>query len=112
MREILDAVADGVLSPVEAEAELRGYVRTAAGRFDAAREDRTGVPEAVLADGKTPREVASMTAAVGTARRGAPDSRRRPRERARDRAPGVDGVRAGAATAGPPSTDCSDRVRP
>ena len=71
MREILDAVAEGVLSPVEAEAELRGYVRTAAGRFDAAREDRTGVPEAVLADGKTPREVASMTAAaVGTGARG------------------------------------------
>jgi len=64
MREILDAVADGELSPVEAEAELRGYARTGAGRFDAAREDRTAVAEAVLADGKTAQEVASMTAAA------------------------------------------------
>jgi len=62
MREILDAVAAGELSPTEAEAELRGYARTGAGRFDAAREGRTGVPEAVLAEGKTPGEVASMTA--------------------------------------------------
>ncbi|WP_254838929.1 nickel pincer cofactor biosynthesis protein LarB [Natronomonas marina] len=62
MREILDSVAEGKLSPAEAEAELRGYARTEAGRFDAAREARTGIPEAVLAAGKTPREVAAMTA--------------------------------------------------
>jgi NCAIR mutase (PurE)-related protein len=60
MREILDAVAAGELSPGEAEAELRGYTRTDAGRFDAAREGRSGIPEAVLADGKTPEETASM----------------------------------------------------
>lgn len=64
MREILDAVAAGDLSPAEAEAELRGYARTAAGRFDAARERRTGIPEAVLAEGKTPEETAAMTAAA------------------------------------------------
>jgi len=64
MRDVLDAVAEGELSPAEAEAELRGYARTGAGRFDAAREARTGIPEAVLADGKTPEEVASMTAAA------------------------------------------------
>lgn len=61
MREILDAVADGRLSPAEAEAELRGYATTESGRFDAARRGRTGVPEAVLADGKTPSETAAMT---------------------------------------------------
>ncbi|MEF8974532.1 MAG: nickel pincer cofactor biosynthesis protein LarB, partial [Haloarcula sp.] len=33
-----------------------------AGRFDAAREDRAGVPEAVLADGKTSAEVAELAA--------------------------------------------------
>ena len=64
MRELLEAVAAGDLSPAEAEAELRGYARTAAGRFDAAREGRTGIPEAVLADGKTPAETAAMAAAA------------------------------------------------
>ena len=62
MREILEAVAAGELSPAEAEAELRGYARAGAGRFDTAREARTGVPEAVLADGKRSEEVASMAA--------------------------------------------------
>jgi NCAIR mutase (PurE)-related protein len=62
MRDILDAVAAGNISPAVAEAELRGYVTGDAGRFDAAREQRSGVPEAVLADGKTPAEVASLVA--------------------------------------------------
>jgi hypothetical protein len=60
MRDILDAVANGDLSPAEAEARLVGYATTDAGRFDAARERRRGIPEAVLAEGKTPAEVASM----------------------------------------------------
>jgi NCAIR mutase (PurE)-related protein len=60
MRELLDAVAAGEVSPAEAEAELAGYATGAAGRFDAARETRSGVPEAVLADGKTPAEVAGL----------------------------------------------------
>lgn len=64
MREILEAVAAGELSAAEAEAELRGYAQTEAGRFDAARERRTGIPEAVLAEGKTPEETAAMTAAA------------------------------------------------
>lgn len=62
MREVLEAVAAGELSPASAEAKLRGHVGTEAGRFDAARETRTGVPEAVLAEGKTPGEVAEMAA--------------------------------------------------
>lgn len=64
MRDILDAVADGELSAAAAEAELRGYASTGAGRFDAARTDRSGVPEAILADGKTPEEAATMTVAA------------------------------------------------
>jgi NCAIR mutase (PurE)-related protein len=64
MRDILDAVASGDLSPAEAEARLVGYATTDAGRFDAARERRRGIPEAILAEGKTPAEVASM---AGTA---------------------------------------------
>ena len=70
MRELLQAVADGDLTPAEAEAQLQGYVRDEAGRFDATRERRSGVPEAVLADGKTPADVASLsTTAVETAGR-------------------------------------------
>ena len=64
MRDILDAVADGDLSPAAAEAELRGYARTGAGRFDAARTERTGIPEAILAEGKTPDETATMARAA------------------------------------------------
>ena len=60
MRDILDAVANGDLSPAEAETRLVGYATTDAGRFDAARERRRGIPEAILAEGKTPAEVASM----------------------------------------------------
>ena len=60
MRELLEAVAAGDLTPAEAEAELVGYASTAGGRFDAARETRAGVPEAILTDGKTPAEVADL----------------------------------------------------
>ena len=64
MRELLEAVAAGECSPAAAEAELRGYVRSEAGRFDAAREARSGVPEAILAEGKTPEETAAMAEAA------------------------------------------------
>jgi NCAIR mutase (PurE)-related protein len=64
MREVLDAVARGDLSPAEAEARLTGYATTGAGRFDAARERRRGLPEAVLAAGKTAAEVAAMAEAA------------------------------------------------
>jgi NCAIR mutase (PurE)-related protein len=62
MRDILDAVAAGELTPAAAEAQLAGYVTGEAGRFDTAREQRSGVPEAVLAAGKTPEEVTSLAA--------------------------------------------------
>jgi NCAIR mutase (PurE)-related protein len=62
MRELLDAVAAGEVSPAAAEARLSGYATDDAGRFDAARETRRGVPEAILGDGKTPEEAASLAA--------------------------------------------------
>ncbi|WP_121821137.1 nickel pincer cofactor biosynthesis protein LarB [Halostella salina] len=71
MRDILEAVAAGDLTPAQAEAELRGYATGEAGRFDAAREQRSGVPEAVYGEGKTPDEVAELVAtAVETTGRG------------------------------------------
>jgi len=57
MRETLAALAAGDISVETAEARLAGYATTAAGRFDAAREQRRGIPEAILAEGKTPTEV-------------------------------------------------------
>ena len=62
LHEILAAVAAGETSVAEAEAELAGYATSEAGRFDAARETRRGVPEAVLGEGKTPEEVGSLAA--------------------------------------------------
>ena len=64
MRDILEAVAAGDLDPAVAEARLSGYATTGAGRFDAARETRRGVPEAILAEGKTPDEAATLAAAA------------------------------------------------
>ncbi|ELZ03159.1 1-(5-phosphoribosyl)-5-amino-4-imidazole-carboxylate (AIR) carboxylase [Natrialba chahannaoensis JCM 10990] len=60
MRELLDAVADGTLSPEQAEAELNGYVTGEAGRFDAARQSRRGIPEAILAEGKSTAQVVAL----------------------------------------------------
>jgi NCAIR mutase (PurE)-related protein len=62
MRDILEAVASGELSPERAEAKVKGYVTGESGRFDAARERRSGVPEAVLGTDKTPDEVADLAA--------------------------------------------------
>ncbi|WP_313693216.1 nickel pincer cofactor biosynthesis protein LarB [Halorarum halobium] len=100
MRETLDALAAGDLTPAEAEARLRGYATadlsaaadpadstdaadgsrastadgstTAGGGgasgsaatrtalFDASRERRRGLPEGILAEGKTPAETAAL----------------------------------------------------
>ena len=60
MRETLAALAAGDISVETAEARLAGYATTAAGRFDAAREQRRGIPEAILAEGKTPSEVQQL----------------------------------------------------
>jgi NCAIR mutase (PurE)-related protein len=64
MRELLEAVAHGDVSPTEAEARLAGYTTTDAGRFDAAREQRRGVPEAIYAEGKTQDEVVDLALAA------------------------------------------------
>ncbi|MDQ2050300.1 nickel pincer cofactor biosynthesis protein LarB [Natronolimnohabitans sp. A-GB9] len=61
MRELLEAVADGSLSPAEAEAQVKGYVTGEAGRFDAARQQRRGIPEAILAEGKSTASVVALT---------------------------------------------------
>lgn len=60
MREVLESLASGDVSVDEAEAALRGYATSDAGRFDAAREQRRGIPEGILGDGKTPEEVATL----------------------------------------------------
>jgi pyridinium-3,5-biscarboxylic acid mononucleotide synthase len=66
-RDILEGVSEGNITVEEAEARLTGYVTTDAGRFDAARERRRGIPEAIFAPGKTPAEVAALAeAALGT----------------------------------------------
>ena len=62
MREILESLAAGDLSVEAAHARLRGYTTSSAGRFDAARAARTGVPEAILADGKEPKEIGELAA--------------------------------------------------
>ena len=62
MRETLESLAAGTISISEAESRLAGYATTDAGRFDADREQRRGIPEAVLADGKTPAETAALAA--------------------------------------------------
>lgn len=60
MRELLESVAAGEISVTEAEAALAGYATGDAGRFDAARTGRTGIPEVILAAGKTPEETAAL----------------------------------------------------
>ncbi|QLK24594.1 nickel pincer cofactor biosynthesis protein LarB [Natrinema zhouii] len=60
MRELLEAVADGSLSPTAAEAELRGYVTEEAGRFDATRDRRRGIPEGIFAEGKSASQVIAL----------------------------------------------------
>ena len=62
MRDTLEALDAGEIGVTEAESRLAGYATTAAGRFDAGREGRRGIPEAILAEGKTPAEVAALTA--------------------------------------------------
>lgn len=64
MHDILRALAEGELTVAEAEAELAGYATSEAGRFDAARETRRGVPEAILAEGKSVDEMATMAASA------------------------------------------------
>lgn len=60
MRDLLEAVAAGEVSPREAESRIRGYATGDAGRYDADRWERRGIPEAVVGEGKTPDEAAEL----------------------------------------------------
>lgn len=60
MRDLLEALAAGDIAPREAEARLQGYVTGSAGRYDAARWERRGIPEAIVGEGKTPSEAAEL----------------------------------------------------
>ena len=62
LRDLLERVSAGELSPAAAQARIAGYATGDAGRFDAARESRRGVPEAILAAGKTATETARLAA--------------------------------------------------
>jgi NCAIR mutase (PurE)-related protein len=64
LHDIIEQVSSGKLTPEEAQARLVGYVRTDAGRFDAAREQRRGVPEGIFAPGKTVEEIATLIEAA------------------------------------------------
>ncbi len=59
-RATLESLAAGEIDVDEAESRLSGYVTTESGRFDADRDRRRGIPEAVLAEGKRPAEAAAL----------------------------------------------------
>ncbi len=61
LEPILEDVAEGRLSVTEARERVEGFTRVDDfARFDTRREDRNGVPEGVLAEGKCPEEVAAI----------------------------------------------------
>jgi NCAIR mutase (PurE)-related protein len=67
LRDILEKLVSGEVSVEEAERDLRVLaVEEVAGmaRLDVGREVRHGVPEVVLADGKTPEHVAEIASKV------------------------------------------------
>ena len=63
LKGILDRVSRGELSPIEAEKMLRLFAVDELGclaKLDSKRELRKGVPEIILAEGKTPLDVAQI----------------------------------------------------
>jgi pyridinium-3,5-biscarboxylic acid mononucleotide synthase len=66
LREVIELLARGELSPRAAEERLARapLVDLGFARLDAARSDRQGVPEAVLAEGKAPEEVVGIVSAL------------------------------------------------
>ena len=65
LKEILDRVARGEVSPDEAETALRLLAVEHVGnlaRIDVGREVRHGVPEVVIAEGKSPEDVVEIAA--------------------------------------------------
>jgi hypothetical protein len=65
MRDSPDAVAGGELSPAAVEARLAGYATGEAGRFDAARERRSGVPGAAQRPRFVPNSVGTQDMSRG-----------------------------------------------
>jgi NCAIR mutase (PurE)-related protein len=70
LREILAAVAAGEQTPQSAAEALSGEIDLGFARLDADRDARTGAPEVVFGEGKTPAELAAVFAAL--AARGRP----------------------------------------
>jgi NCAIR mutase (PurE)-related protein len=66
LRELLEGVRAGTTSPDEALEQLSGlpYLDLGFARVDLHRELRQGAPEAVLAEGKTPEQVARIFSAL------------------------------------------------
>jgi NCAIR mutase (PurE)-related protein len=62
LREILQKVQQGELSVAEAEAAIRGFEDLGFGKVDYARESRTGYPEVIFGQGKTPEQVQAIFA--------------------------------------------------
>lgn len=61
LQTLLEAVAAGETPVEEARERIEGYTRVGDfARIDTGREDRTGVPEVVLAEGKSPDQVADI----------------------------------------------------
>jgi NCAIR mutase (PurE)-related protein len=63
LKEILDKVSRGELSPIEAEKMLKLLAVEELGclaKLDGNRELRKGIPEVILAEGKTPSDVATI----------------------------------------------------
>lgn len=70
MREVLRRLLAGELNVDEAEVELRRTQLTdlaGAARLDLGRPHRRGLPEVVLAEGKTPQETARLTVSLALA---------------------------------------------
>lgn len=61
LQPILEDVSKGNMSVTDALERLEGFTRVENfARFDTQREDRNGVPEVILAEGKRPNEVAAI----------------------------------------------------
>lgn len=62
LRDILQRVQAGELTPEQAEAEIRGFEDLGFGKVDYAREKRTGYPEVIFGLGKEPEHVQAIFA--------------------------------------------------
>jgi NCAIR mutase (PurE)-related protein len=60
LRDILQWVREGELTPEQAEAEIRGFEDLGFGKVDYAREKRTGYPEVIFGLGKEPEHVQAI----------------------------------------------------